>query len=78
GQTDKQPMVIPLAFGLVGEDGRDRPLLDEDGRQVAAVITLDEPQKTVTFSGHPTRPVLSINRGFSAPVALKTDLTAAD
>ncbi len=78
GQTDKQPMVIPLAFGLVGEDGRDRPLLDEDGRQVAAVITLDVPQASVTFSGHPTRPVLSINRGFSAPVALKTDLTAED
>ncbi len=47
-------MVIPLAFGLVGEDGRDRPLLDEDGRQVPAVITLDAPQATVTFSGHPT------------------------
>ncbi len=78
GQDAKQPMVIPLAFGLIGPDGTERPLFTEDGRAVPGVIALDSAQASLTFSGHPTRPVLSINRGFSAPVVLKTDLTAAD
>jgi aminopeptidase N len=78
GQSDKQPMVIPLAFGLIGPDGVERPLFTEEGEAVPGVIALDTAQRSITFSGHPTRPVLSINRGFSAPVVLKTDLTAAD
>ncbi|WP_296577155.1 aminopeptidase N [Phreatobacter sp.] len=78
GQSDKQPMVIPLAFGLIGPDGAERPLFTEEGEAVPGVIALDTAQRSITFSGHPTRPVLSINRGFSAPVVLKTDLTAAD
>jgi aminopeptidase N len=78
GQSDKQPMVIPLAFGLLGPDGAERPLFTEDGRTMPGVIALDEAHCTVTFSGHPTRPVLSINRGFSAPIVLKTDLSRAD
>ncbi|MGU9979203.1 aminopeptidase N [Phreatobacter sp. HK31-P] len=78
GQNAKKPMVIPLAFGLIGPDGTERPLFTEDGRTIPGVIALDETHRTVTFSGHPTRPVLSINRGFSAPIVLKTDLGRAD
>jgi aminopeptidase N len=74
GQPVKQPMVIPLALGLLGENGEDRPLLTDDGQQVAGVIALTEERHRFTFSGHPSRPVLSINRGFSAPIRLKTDL----
>ncbi|MBL8568698.1 MAG: aminopeptidase N [Phreatobacter sp.] len=78
GQIEKQPMVIPLALGLIGPNGEDRPLLTEDGRTVAGVVALTEARHSFTFTGHPTRPVLSINRGFSAPVTLRTDLTADD
>jgi aminopeptidase N len=78
GQTEKQPMVIPLALGLIGPNGEDRPLLTEDGRTVPGVVALSEARHSFTFTGHPTRPVLSINRGFSAPVTLKTDLSADD
>ncbi|MFN3854463.1 MAG: aminopeptidase N [Phreatobacter sp.] len=78
GQAHKQPMVIPLALGLIGPNGEDRPLITEDGEAVAGVIALTEARQRFVFSGHPTRPVLSINRGFSAPVILKTDLTADD
>ena len=78
GQSVKEPMVIPLAIGLLGEDGVDRPLLTDDGQQVAGVVALNAERHRFTFSGHPTRPVLSINRGFSAPIRLKTDLRRED
>ncbi|MFN3628402.1 MAG: DUF3458 domain-containing protein, partial [Parvibaculum sp.] len=42
GQNDKKPMVIPLAFGLIGPDGTERPLFTEDGRTMPGVIALDE------------------------------------
>jgi len=72
GQPSKQPMLIPLAFGLVGEDGRDLPLAR------GAVLELTEPAQSFEFSGIPARPVLSINRGFSAPIKLVTDLSGDD
>jgi aminopeptidase N len=78
GQSDKKPMVIPLALGLIGPNGEERPLLTEDGRSVPGVVALTESRHRFVFTGHPTRPVLSINRGFSAPITLKTDLTPAD
>ncbi|WP_439573550.1 aminopeptidase N [Phreatobacter sp.] len=78
GQPDKQPMVIPLALGLIGANGEDRPLLTDDGETVPGVIALTEARHRFVFSGHPTRPVLSINRGFSAPIILKADLSADD
>ena len=79
GQPDKEPMVIPLALGLVGKDGRDLPLkLSDGGRLERGVLVLDEPVQSVTFTGIAERPVLSINRGFSAPIKLDTNLTGDD
>ena len=72
GQPSKQPMLIPLAFGLVDQDGRDLPLAR------AAVLELTEPEQSFEFTGIPARPVLSINRGFSAPIKLVTDLSGDD
>jgi aminopeptidase N len=42
------------------------------------VIVLDKPVDALTFTGLDARPVLSLNRGFSAPIRLTTDLTADD
>jgi aminopeptidase N len=39
---------------------------------------LDETSQTVVFDGMGERPVLSINRGFSAPVIVESDRSAAD
>src|SRR5450631_256111 len=72
-------MVIPLAFGLVGKNGRDLPLNLSNGAKIeGGVLELSEPAHTYEFSGVEERPVLSINRGFSAPIKLVTDLDGDD
>jgi aminopeptidase N len=79
GQPVKEPMVIPLAVGLVGPDGRDMSLSLEDGRPVVrGVLTLTQPKQTFEFTGVQQRPVLSINRGFSAPVKIASNVSAED
>ena len=77
GQPTKEPMAIPLALGLVGNDGRDLPLAATPDMAIDhGVLVLCKSAATVEFSGLTERPVLSINRGFSAPIKLKTDLDA--
>ncbi len=71
GQPDKQPMVLPLKLRLFGAE-TGRPLTDEQ------LVLLDQPTQTVTFEAVTERPILSINRGFSAPVVIESDRTAAD
>ena len=76
-QLTKQPMVIPLSVGLVGKDGRDLPLTLSNGEAIErGVLVLTEPAHSFEFTGIAERPVLSINRGFSAPIKLVTDLDA--
>ena len=77
GQPAKQPMVIPLSIGLVGKDGSDIPLATNSA-VAHDVLVLDKPATTVEFTGITEKPVLSINRGFSAPIKLTTDLTSDD
>jgi aminopeptidase N len=78
-QPTKAPMVIPLVVGLVGKDGRDLPLVLSNGGKVErGVLELTEPSHSFEFTGITERPVLSINRGFSAPIKLVTDLTPDD
>ncbi|HEX8415905.1 MAG TPA: aminopeptidase N, partial [Sphingomicrobium sp.] len=64
GQIDKQPMPIPLRTALIGA---------ESGAEIAAerVILLDRAQQTVTFEGIGEPALLSINRGFSAPIIVE-------
>src|SRR6476659_7438255 len=79
GQTSKAPMVIPLSIGLVGKGGRDLALKTADGRPLGdRPIVLTEQTARFEFAGIGERPVLSINRGFSAPINLVTDLGADD
>jgi aminopeptidase N len=70
GQPTKEPMVIPLAIGLVGKNGGELPLT-LDGRPLErGVLTLREPSQGFIFSGIAERPIPSLNRDFSAPVKL--------
>jgi aminopeptidase N len=71
-------MTIPLAVGLVGKDGRDLPPSLAAGTAERGVLVLTEPSHTFAFTGVAERPVVSINRKFSAPVKLTTELTIED
>jgi len=63
GQTDRKPMVIPVALGLIGANG--------DEIAPTRVVQLDQPAMTLTWEGLGARPVPSILRGFSAPVVVE-------
>ena len=79
GQPTKEPMVIPLATGLIGRDGRDLPLTLADGRKIArGVLVLDKAAESFVFTGVAEPPVLSTNRNFSAPIKLTANLSAGD
>jgi aminopeptidase N len=79
GQPVKQPMVIPLRLGLIDENGNDLPLRLTDGSAPQdGVLVLAQPAETFVFSGIAARPTPSINRGFSAPIKLVTDLAQDD
>ena len=79
GQNEKLPMVIPLAIGLVGPDGTDMPLTPDDGSNAErGVLLVTQPRQSFVFRDIAQRPVPSLNRGFSAPVKLSTDMTTAD
>ena len=80
--TAHEPFVIPLAMGLVGRDGRALPLRLEDEPETATatsrVLVLDEARSFFTFVGVDQPPVLSLLRGFSAPIVLVDGLADAD
>ena len=79
GQPSKEPMVIPLAIGLVGRDGRDLALKLGDGRTIErGVLTLTKGAETFVFGDIGEPPVPSLNRGFSAPIKLVADLSSGD
>ncbi len=79
GQAEKLPLHIPLGIGLVGPDGEDMALdLEGVGNLNSPMIELTEARKTFRFRNVPHRPVLSLNRGFSAPVKLKINNAPAD
>jgi aminopeptidase N len=77
-QPTKQPMVIPLAIGLVGKAGADLPLTLDGCPVSRGVIELKQPSQTYVFSEVAERPIPSINRGFSAPIKLSIPVEAED
>jgi len=73
GQPEKKPFHIPLALGVIGDDGKDVPLtLDGHGTAPGTrVLELRRPSETFVFTGIAAeRPRLSVNRAFSAPVII--------
>ena len=70
GQPDKQPMVIPLKLALYDPaTGR---------HQGEKLMVLDRAEMAFSFPGYAARPVLSLNRGFSAPVSIAADTNRTD
>ncbi len=72
GQPDKKPYHIPLALGVIGDDGRDLPLVYRGQTHGSGIVELRSFEETFEFTGvTATRPRLSINRSFSAPVIIE-------
>ncbi|MBB5686416.1 aminopeptidase N [Sphingobium boeckii] len=71
GQPEKQPMLLPLKVRLFGAQS-EAPLCDE------RIVMLSAANDEIVIEGIEERPILSINRGFSAPVVLESDRGAAD
>ncbi|WP_119393026.1 aminopeptidase N [Taklimakanibacter lacteus] len=79
GQPAKAALQIPLGIGLVGPDGEDMPLdLEGTGLLNEPLIELTEARKTFRFRNVAKKPVLSLNRGFSAPIRIKGWAKLAD
>jgi aminopeptidase N len=66
GQPDKKPMPIPLVTALIGA---------ASGQEIAPerLILFDEAAESIRFEGIDEAPLLSINRGFSAPVIVAVE-----
>lgn len=79
GQPNKEPMHIPLRFALIGDNGAELDASTVSGGKVTDdVLHLTERSQTFVFSGISSRPVISLNRGFSAPITLHFEQSEAD
>ncbi|KAI5066062.1 hypothetical protein GOP47_0018686 [Adiantum capillus-veneris] len=91
GQPTKEPMLIPLAIGLLGSKGQDLPLTsvydgaslkslkDDCGNGVTTVVLrVEKAEQEFIFTDILERPVPSLLRGFSAPVRLVSDVADED
>ena len=65
GQDTKAPMAIPLRLALF--DAASGATSGEE------LLVLRDPETTIRRSGFATPPILSINRGFSAPVTISAE-----
>ncbi len=74
GQPAKEPLVIPLAMALIGEDGAELPTRlagETELRHGTRILTLTEAEQSFRFEQVAAPPVPSLLRGFSAPVRLE-------
>nr|PNR47635.1 hypothetical protein PHYPA_012108 [Physcomitrium patens] len=91
GQLKKEPMLLPLAVGLLDSHGHDMRLTSvKDGTSLhnltsvdgdyttTAVLHVDKAEQEFTFVNITEKPVPSLLRNFSAPVRLVSDVTNDD
>ncbi len=79
-QRDKQPLPIPVRVALFARDGARMPL-GLEGRSRSAeelVVEFDSKEQQFVFTGIGSPPVISLLRGFSAPVQLHFDYSPQD
>jgi len=65
GQPVKRPLPIPVKLALFGAESK--------AKLAEQLVLLEGASEEIAFPGITERPVLSINRGFSAPVVVETD-----
>lgn len=69
GQPHKEPYLIPVAIGLVGQKGDLIP---------TKILEVTKPEETFVLENITEKPVLSLLRGFSAPVKVEYEYSDED
>jgi aminopeptidase N len=79
-ETQKGPLLIPFAIGLIGKDGQDLPLQLEGETKASTattrVLEFTQTDQTFTFVNVAQEPLPSLLRNFSAPVIVEYDYSA--
>ncbi len=79
-ETQKGPLLIPFAIGLIGKDGADLPLQLEGETKASSsttrVLDFTQTEQTFTFVNVAQEPLPSLLRNFSAPVIVEYDYSA--
>lgn len=81
GQTDKQPMWLPVQLGLIADDGKDIKVNVEPTHawsESSQVLHFTEAEQTFVFSDVPAHVRLSLFRDFSAPIKLEYEQSTED
>jgi len=74
GQETKQAFHIPLAMGLLDEQGKDLPLQlqgETNTEDTTRIIQIKQAEQSFVFENIPCHPVASLLRDFSAPVLIR-------
>ena len=81
GQDRKLPFHIPVEVALLDDSGNPLPLRlagEATGEDAHRVLALRETSQIFRFTGVTQAPVISLLRGFSAPVKLEIERSAAE
>jgi len=75
GQTEKEPLHIPVALALLDSEGREMELTcpERQGEAERGLFELRGVQESIRFNGVAEQPRLSILRNFSAPLKVAYD-----
>jgi aminopeptidase N len=81
-QSDQKPYLFPFKIGLIDKNGDDlnlklhasegQPFIDR------GILLISKENESFTFEGIKSAPIVSLNRGFSAPVKVHTAYTLED
>ena len=77
----KQPFHIPLLIGLIDQDGKEIKIESKDvvwNSDEKPVLHLKQPKQSFKFENLNAKPILSLNREFSAPVQIRWNATTSD
>ncbi len=79
GQDNKRPMHIPLRFGLFSDTGVAMQPASVSGAQLDGdVLQLNRRRHKVVINKVASRPIVSLNRSFSAPVNIRFEQSSSD
>lgn len=79
-ESPKEPLHFPLEVGLMNEAGEDIPLKLNGHRRVPSglLIEITRARETFAFQHISQRPIVSVNRGFSAPIRVHAEYSWND